>query len=107
MVDHFAETANTGHPAARGPQLRVYDHANDFAGNLGRPLTLIATRYPNTPPPVPVDGDMTVSYRITPADTEPARRRQRAADTTAAPGLCRVERAGDAERAGCADRTYR
>lgn len=36
----------------------------DYSGHAGRPLTLIATRYPDSPPLVPVDAEMAVTYRI-------------------------------------------
>jgi len=36
----------------------------DFGGNAGYPLTLVATRYPNEPPAVPVDAQFAVSYLI-------------------------------------------
>lgn len=36
----------------------------DFSGNIGRPLTLIATRFPSEPPRVPVDGKLLVRYQL-------------------------------------------
>ncbi len=36
----------------------------DFASNAGRPLTLVATRFPNEPPQVPVNGELIVRYRL-------------------------------------------
>jgi hypothetical protein len=36
----------------------------DFAGNPGRPLTLVATRYPTQPPLVPVNGELIVNYQL-------------------------------------------
>ncbi|MFC6937869.1 hypothetical protein ACFQHO_51425 [Actinomadura yumaensis] len=73
VVDHFPDTA--GDLAALPREGRGYVYTItpvDFAGGSGRPLTLIATRYPSTPPAVPVDGDLTVSYSIAPSDLEPA-----------------------------------
>jgi len=36
----------------------------DFAKNRGRPLTVVATRYPDAPPRVPANGELTVTYRL-------------------------------------------
>lgn len=43
----------------------------DFGGNAGHPLLLVATRYPNEPPAVPVDSQFTVSYDISNQSEEP------------------------------------
>jgi hypothetical protein len=43
----------------------------DFGGNAGHPLILVATRYPNEPPAVPVDSQFTVSYTISDQREEP------------------------------------
>ncbi|MCA9873864.1 MAG: hypothetical protein KC441_09420, partial [Anaerolineales bacterium] len=43
----------------------------DFAGNVGRPLTLVATRYPTDPPQVPTDGECIITYRLTEDETVP------------------------------------
>ncbi|WP_157430183.1 hypothetical protein [Actinomadura oligospora] len=73
VVDHFPDTAGDRAALPREGRSYVYTITPvDFAGNAGRPLTLIATRYPNTPPAVPVDGDLTVSYSIAPSDLDPA-----------------------------------
>jgi hypothetical protein len=73
VVDHFSDTASDRAALPRQGRSYVYTITPvDFAGSSGRPLTLIATRYPNTPPAVPVDGDLTVSYSIAPSDLEPA-----------------------------------
>jgi hypothetical protein len=73
VVDHFPDTADDRAALPREGRGYVYTITPvDFAGSSGRPLTLIATRYPNTPPAVPVDGDLTVSYSIAPSDLEPA-----------------------------------
>ncbi|MEU4821262.1 hypothetical protein AB0H37_05240 [Actinomadura sp. NPDC023710] len=73
VVDHFSDTASDRAALPREGRGYVYTITPvDFAGGSGRPLTLIATRYPNTPPAVPVDGDLTVSYSIAPSDLDPA-----------------------------------
>ncbi|GAA2629119.1 hypothetical protein SMC26_39705 [Actinomadura fulvescens] len=73
VVDHFPDTADDLAALPREGRGYVYTITPvDFAGTAGRPLTLIATRYPNTPPAVPVDGDLTVSYSIAPSDLDPA-----------------------------------
>ncbi|MER6808929.1 hypothetical protein ABT299_06600 [Spirillospora sp. NPDC000708] len=73
VVDHFPDTAADRAALPREGRGYVYTITPvDFAGNAGRPLTLIATRYPTTPPAVPVDGDLTVSYSIAPSDLVPA-----------------------------------
>ncbi|WP_433472215.1 hypothetical protein ACQPZP_25375 [Spirillospora sp. CA-142024] len=73
VVDHFPDTADDRAALPREGRGYLYTITPvDFAGNAGRPLTLIATRYPNTPPAVPVDGDLTVSYSIAPSDADPA-----------------------------------
>ncbi|MBD2074922.1 hypothetical protein H6F86_13655 [Phormidium sp. FACHB-592] len=41
---------------------------SDHSGNLGRPLTLVATRFPNEPPSVPVDGELILNYHLKPND---------------------------------------
>ncbi|MDX2970555.1 hypothetical protein [Kribbella solani] len=72
VVDHFPDTAEDRAALPREGRSYVYTITPvDYAGTAGRPLTLIATRYPNTPPAVPVDGDLTVSYSIAPSDLEP------------------------------------
>ncbi|MFB4295034.1 hypothetical protein [Actinomadura sp. NTSP31] len=73
VVDHFPDTAADRAALPREGRGYVYTITPvDFAGNAGRPLTLIATRYPTTPPAVPVDGDLTVGYSIAPSDLAPA-----------------------------------
>ncbi|WP_433326965.1 hypothetical protein [Spirillospora sp. CA-294931] len=72
VVDHFPDSASDLAALPREGRSYVYTITPvDFAGSAGRPLTLIATRYPNTPPAVPVDGDLTVSYSIAPSDLDP------------------------------------
>ncbi|QXJ25680.1 hypothetical protein AGRA3207_007206 [Actinomadura graeca] len=73
VVDHFPDTADDRAALPREGRGYVYTITPvDFSGGSGRPLTLIATRYPNTPPAVPVDGDLTVAYSIAPSDLDPA-----------------------------------
>ncbi len=36
----------------------------DFAGHAARPLTLVATRYPNEPPQVPANAELIVTYLL-------------------------------------------
>ncbi len=73
IVDHFPDTADDLAALPREGRSYVYTITPiDFAGSAGRPLTLIATRYPNTPPAVPIDGDLTVSYSIAPSDLDPS-----------------------------------
>jgi hypothetical protein len=66
LVDHFSK--DTLDDLATLPETgRSYLYTVtpvDFAGNLGRPLTLIATRRPNQPPLVPVDAQLVVRYRL-------------------------------------------
>ncbi|MEV4253319.1 hypothetical protein AB0J52_09125, partial [Spirillospora sp. NPDC049652] len=72
VVDHFPDTAADRAALPREGRGYVYTITPvDFAGHAGRPLTLVATRYPTTPPAVPVDGDLTVSYSIAPSDLPP------------------------------------
>ncbi|MFC0040467.1 hypothetical protein [Actinomadura rayongensis] len=73
VVDHFPDTAADRAALPREGRGYVYTVTPvDFAGNAGRPLTLVATRYPTTPPAVPVDGDLTVAYGIAPSDLAPS-----------------------------------
>lgn len=65
IVDHFEK--NSDHPEILPTEGRSYLYTItpvDFADHLGRPLSLVATRYPNEPPPVPTDGKLIVSYRL-------------------------------------------
>ncbi|OQY36278.1 MAG: hypothetical protein B6I38_00020 [Anaerolineaceae bacterium 4572_5.1] len=44
----------------------------DFAGNAGRPLTVVATRYPSAPPLVPANSELVLRYRVTRDILDPA-----------------------------------
>ncbi|MBE9110101.1 hypothetical protein IQ273_11840, partial [Nodosilinea sp. LEGE 07298] len=70
LVDHF--TAETLEDQAAMPATgRSYLYSItpiDFTKTPGRPLTLVATRYPSEPPRVPVDGEFIVSYQLENAD---------------------------------------
>lgn len=66
IVDHFTEET-TDDAAALPADGRSYLYtitARDFSGHAGRPLTLVATRYPNQPPQVPADAELAVRYRL-------------------------------------------
>ncbi|HHP7243135.1 MAG TPA: hypothetical protein ACFE0H_00470, partial [Elainellaceae cyanobacterium] len=66
VVDHFSEETIDDQASlpATGRSYLYTITPIDFAGNSGRPLTLVTTRYPNEPPRVPVDGQFMVSYRL-------------------------------------------
>lgn len=70
LVDHFiAETLED--QAAMPATGRSYLYSItpiDFTKTPGRPLTLVATRYPSEPPRVPVDGEFIVQYQLESAD---------------------------------------
>lgn len=73
LVDHFTDETLDDQAAlpATGRRYLYTITPADFAGNLGRPLTLLATRYPSEPPRVPVDGQFVVRYRLTNQDLVP------------------------------------
>lgn len=64
IVDHFSEETAEDLAAlpASGKSYFYSITPVDFAGNAGRPLSLVATRYPSDPPAVPVNGECIVSY---------------------------------------------
>ncbi len=74
LVDHFShETAEE--LAALPAEGRSYLYTVtpvDFAGNAGRPLTVVATRYPNEPPAVPTDAELVVTYHLGADELDPA-----------------------------------
>jgi hypothetical protein len=73
IVDHFTHETKA-ELAALPVEGRGYLYTItpvDFAGNLGRPLSLVATRYPDEPPQVPADAVLTVAYRLAPAESAP------------------------------------
>jgi hypothetical protein len=66
VVDHFNEETleeQAGLPATGRSYLYTITPV-DFCDKLGQPLTLVATRYPNEPPRVPVDGELTIEYLL-------------------------------------------
>lgn len=73
VVDHFNhETPEDQANLPAGGRSYLYSITPaDVAGNLGRPLSLVATRYPSEPPLVPNNGELTVSYRIADALLSP------------------------------------
>jgi hypothetical protein len=72
VVDHFSHETLADQAALPVTGLRYLYNITpvDFAGGTGRPLTLIATRYPNTPPLVPVDAKLVVTYELAPPPSE-------------------------------------
>lgn len=66
LVDNFTDL--TAAELARLPQQGLsYLYTVtpvDVAKNRGRPLTIVATRYPDAPPLVPANGELTVTYRL-------------------------------------------
>jgi hypothetical protein len=73
IVDHFnKETLDD--QAALPPEGRTYLYTImpvDFSGNVGRPITVRATRRPSEPPLVPVTGELFVDYELEDGDFEP------------------------------------
>lgn len=64
IVDHFSQSAAELAALPEAGLSYLYTITPiDYAGNAGRPLTLIATRYPDRPPRVPTDATLTVRYR--------------------------------------------
>ena len=73
VVDHFNEETleeQAGLPATGRSYLYNITPV-DFCDKLGQPLTLVATRFPNEPPRVPVDGELVVEYRLPLEETAP------------------------------------
>ncbi|MCA1711835.1 MAG: hypothetical protein LC789_09470, partial [Actinobacteria bacterium] len=72
VVDHFtAETPaeQAGLPATGRSYLYTITPV-DNAGQPGRPLTLVATRFPDRPPRVPTDARLRVRYRLADAELD-------------------------------------
>lgn len=66
VVDHFNEES-VAQQAALPIEGRAYLYTItpcDLADNLGRPLSLIVTRFPDEPPAVPANGELTVAYQF-------------------------------------------
>lgn len=64
VVDHFNHES-LQEQSALPVEGRTYIYTItpvDFGGRRGRSMTLLATRYPDEPPAVPVDAQLTVSY---------------------------------------------
>ncbi len=70
VVDHFnAETLDDQANLPITGRSYIYTITPvDMAGHRGRPLTLVATRYPNEPPQVPVNAQLQVRYTLERAD---------------------------------------
>ncbi len=66
IVDHFNQEAleDQANLPASGRSYLYTVTPIDFAGNLGRPLNLVATRFPNLPPQVPLDAELEITYKI-------------------------------------------
>jgi hypothetical protein len=72
VVDHFT-TESLDDLASLPAEGRSYLYSItpiDFAGNAGHPLTLVATRYPNEPPRVPVDAELQIGYQLKTEDIQ-------------------------------------
>ncbi len=54
----------------------------DFAKNAGRSLTVVATRYPDQPPQVPTNGELTVTYQLARTEAEPEPKPETTVDST-------------------------
>ncbi|MCB8975833.1 MAG: hypothetical protein H6657_00195, partial [Ardenticatenaceae bacterium] len=66
IVDHFNhETAEEQATLPASGRSYLYSVVPvDYSGKTGRPLTLVATRYPDEPPLVPTDCELMINYRI-------------------------------------------
>ncbi|GAB4515279.1 MAG: hypothetical protein OHK0046_18520 [Anaerolineae bacterium] len=65
VVDHFAPPQGTLDDLPTEGRSYLYTITPvDFTGAYGRPLTLVATRRPSAPPPVPTDAELMVRYRL-------------------------------------------
>lgn len=62
LVDHFTGD-EAGDLPASGRSYLYSITPKDCAGNSGRVLTIVATRFPNEPPAVPADAKLVVEYR--------------------------------------------
>ncbi|KAA3660745.1 MAG: hypothetical protein DWQ04_18560 [Chloroflexi bacterium] len=66
IVDHFSEETEEERinlPASGRSYIYTITPV-DFSKSVGRPLTIVGTRYPDAPPLVPVDGQLSVTYRL-------------------------------------------
>ncbi|HWT95901.1 MAG TPA: hypothetical protein VN238_23065, partial [Solirubrobacteraceae bacterium] len=89
VVDHFTDetAADTAALPAGGRSYLYTVTPVDFTGHAGRPLTLVATRFPNEPPQVPADGELTVRHTLARTDLDPV---APSAPTIVAPSSVRV-----------------
>lgn len=71
FVDNFEEQteAELARIPERGLSYLYTITPIDFCQDRGRPLTIVATRYPDSPPQVPVNGELTVAYKVDRSDT--------------------------------------
>ncbi len=74
VVDHFNRETQEEQAAlpASGRSYLYTITPSDVAGNLGRPLTVVATRFPSEPPLVPTNGELTIGYRMSPDILSPS-----------------------------------
>ncbi len=74
MVDRFTDETLEDQAAlpTNGRSYLYTVTPTDFALNQGRPLTIVATRFPNQPPQVPVNAELTVDYRLPTSVLDPA-----------------------------------
>lgn len=72
LVDHFDETPEDLALLPINGKSYLYSITPiDFSGNAGRPLSIVATRFPSDPPMVPVDGEATVHYVVDDTTLDP------------------------------------
>ncbi|MAT42822.1 MAG: hypothetical protein CL609_10800 [Anaerolineaceae bacterium] len=73
FIDHFTEEQEEEqiNLPAEGRRFLYSITPIDYTGKAGRPLTLVATRYPDSPPLVPSDAELTVIYRLFGQDAQP------------------------------------
>lgn len=73
LVDHFDETPEDLALLPVNGKSYLYSITPvDFGGHSGRPLSIVATRFPSDPPAVPVDGEATVQYVVDDSVLDPA-----------------------------------
>jgi len=75
VVDHFNhETLADQAALPVGGRSYLYTITPmDVAGNPGRPLTLVATRFPDEPPQVPAGAELSVTYQLDSTVLDPAK----------------------------------
>lgn len=73
LVDHFDETPEDLALLPVNGKSYLYSITPfDFGGHGGRPLSIVATRFPSDPPAVPIDGEATVHYVVDDSTLDPA-----------------------------------